>query len=205
MWRACARWGIVDRGATETDRRTEPSFPPPCPSACQAVDDPAIYKPVLHAIGATLVFKAFAANVTTRARVELMVRIKGGNAGHAAVELARIRAVGAALEFIIGPLCGLCGSLREFARKADGRGVRSVGAVRLSSSRRSTSAAPPPPQLPAPLSRQAASLTASGGGQSCWPPQLPTSLPTRSSCCGRTRWCALCHAAAARAGHAAVL
>ena len=70
------------------------------------LDDPEIYKPVLYGISSSLIFRALAANVITSSRVSLMLEIFKGNSSLAALELGKIRAVGAFLEFLIGPLFG---------------------------------------------------------------------------------------------------
>ena len=70
------------------------------------MDDPLVYKPVLYAISTTLVFRALAANIVTSARVELMLKMHKGNASAAALALGKIRATGAFVEFLIGPMIG---------------------------------------------------------------------------------------------------
>jgi len=75
-------------------------------TGAKQLDDPEVFKPVLYGISSSLIFRAIAANVITSSRVSLMLNIFQGNSSLAALELGKIRAVGAFLEFLIGPLFG---------------------------------------------------------------------------------------------------
>ena len=70
------------------------------------LDDPSVFKPVLSSISWCIVWKGLASTVITQAHINQMVANCNGDAGRAALVLGRIRAVGAAFEFLIGPLCG---------------------------------------------------------------------------------------------------
>ena len=66
----------LGRGLLDTARGVKK---PPLTSI--TIDDPLIYKPVLHAISSMLVFKVLSASTIVNARVKLMVEIHKGNTG----------------------------------------------------------------------------------------------------------------------------
>ena len=70
------------------------------------MDDPDVYKPVLYGISCSMIFRALASNLLTASRVSLMIRIFEGQSSLAALELGKIRAAGAFLEFLVGPFFG---------------------------------------------------------------------------------------------------
>ena len=70
------------------------------------MDDPDVYQPVLYGISCSMLFRAVASNLLTASRVSLMIRIFEGQSSLAALELGKIRAAGAFLEFLVGPFFG---------------------------------------------------------------------------------------------------
>ena len=77
-------------------------------SGHRQMDDPDVYKPVLYGISCSMIFRALASNLLTASRVSLMIRIFEGQSSLAALELGKIRAAGAFLEFLVGPFLETC-------------------------------------------------------------------------------------------------
>lgn len=70
------------------------------------LDDAEIYKPVLYGISSVLVFKSLCHGLTVNARVKSFVSIYSGDTVAAANTMGYISALGALLEFIVGPSFG---------------------------------------------------------------------------------------------------
>lgn len=86
------------------------------PSDKFVLDDEDVYLPVLYSISSVLVFKAMIPQLSKNATVKAMIRIKDGDTTKAVKTLGIIQALGALLEFLIGPLCGKLSDV--YGRKA---------------------------------------------------------------------------------------
>lgn len=71
-----------------------------------SLDDEKVYKPVLYSISSVLLFKALCHGLTVNARVKTFIGIFKGDTVAAAKTLGSISAIGALLEFVVGPAFG---------------------------------------------------------------------------------------------------